>query len=126
MKVLFKVLVMLLVLLFCVPGFADFPIRTSDRAETQPDVVYNSTDREYFVVWMENGGIWGKRLDEDGNKKENAFKIFDTGRKPKVAYNSQENDYLVVCVANGVRGKIVTGATPAAPRSTSPSRTRSS
>jgi len=112
MKTLSNAMVILLVLLLAVPCFADFPIRTSARAETQPDVVYNSTDREYFVVWMENGGIWGKRLNEDGSKKENAFKIYDAGRKPKVAYNSQANNYLVVCIANGVRGKLVTGATP--------------
>jgi len=108
------IFIVLLIMAVNMPLFADFDVRTSDRKESDPEVVYNPTDKEYFVVWVENKKIWGKRLNEDGTKKENAFKIYDAGRTPRIAYNPVTNDYLVVCVANGVRGKIVTGATPAA------------
>ena len=104
----------LMIITMIVPAMADFSVRTSDREELEPRVAYNATDEEYFVVWIEFDRIWGKRLNEDGTKIGDAFKIFDAGRSPRVAYNPVSNNYLVICVNDGIKGKIVTGSTVSA------------
>jgi hypothetical protein len=82
----------------------------------QPDVVYNSGDFEYLIVWYgdDNAGglvddefeIYGQRTDEDlVGVGANDARVSDMGGTgdllydafhPSVAYNSVRNEYLVV------------------------------
>ena len=81
-----------------------------------PDVVFNSTDNEFLVVWYsdddsgalvdEEYEIYGQRLNiYGGGEGTNDFRISDMGpvgsiayraEYPSVTYNSQDNQYLVV------------------------------
>jgi hypothetical protein len=72
--------------------------------EVQPDVGYNSQDREYLVVWSNdrpgNDDIRAQRVAFDGRLIGNPFYVA-TGqghdrRFPAIAYNSKHNQYLVV------------------------------
>jgi len=75
-----------------------------------PDVVYNSTDNEYLVVWQ--GGdtsgdidIWGQRLNaatgaEVGTHNFRISAMGGYGTSPAVAYNSENNEALVVWQGN--------------------------
>ena len=93
------------------------------------DVVYNSDDNEYLVVWSgddDTGSlvndeyeIFGQRIDSDGNEiGTNDFRISDMGPdgntnysalSPNVVYNSDDNEYLVVWNSRKNRGPIVEG-----------------
>lgn len=74
------------------------------------DVVYNSIENEYLVVWrsgylaINQQEILGQRLDNLGNEIGTDFRISNqndlgiefTAIQPKVAWNSIDNEYLVV------------------------------
>lgn len=94
------------------------PIRVSDvgtdgDTETeplQPEVVYNSTDNEYFVIWsadetVNEFEIYGQRITAAGAETgtndirisnrtavDNTYDSFN----PHIAHNSTDNEYLVV------------------------------
>jgi hypothetical protein len=97
----------------------DFEISTDPGAgrvpqRGYPDVVYNSTDSQWLVVWQENtnpGGateyeIMAQVLDANGVKLSSpATRVSDMGSdgdatkdafEPAVAYDSANNQYLVV------------------------------
>jgi hypothetical protein len=82
----------------------------------KPDVVYNTANNEYLVVWYGDSNtngtiegefeIWGMRINaQTGQTIGSQFKISDMGPTanrsydaidPVVAYNSNENTYLVI------------------------------
>lgn len=88
----------------------------------QPDVVYNSTNNEYFVVWsgdpILNGEfeISGQRMSATGQQIGDDIRLSDMGLEgdinfaavaPAVAFNSVNNDYLVVWTGDdGVDGEM--------------------
>ena len=80
-----------------------------------PDVTYNATSDEYFVVWDKDKNttgateIWGRRIYGDrgtGDTIGSDIRISDMGTidtatnrragNPKIAWNSVSNEYLVV------------------------------
>jgi len=105
-------------------GTNDFAISDVSSSTTfygayDPDVVWNSTDNEYLVVWRadDTGAgsqyneyeIYGQRLSSSaGHVGTNDFRISDMGGfgvslsfyatvyDPSVAYNSVDNEYMVV------------------------------
>jgi hypothetical protein len=89
-------------------------IGDADYDAHHPDLVYNSSDNQYMVVWegddttagMVNDEfeIWGQRLDAAlGELSANDFRISETGdaNHPAVAYNSTNNQYFVVWDTSG-------------------------
>ncbi|MDH3715315.1 MAG: PKD domain-containing protein [Gammaproteobacteria bacterium] len=92
---------------------------TGAEAPRFPDIVWNSTDNEYLVVWRADDGsgppdpkeIYGQLLDSDGAEIGVDFQIsniasVDPARNrdanfPAVAYNSTDNQYLVVWQGDG-------------------------
>ena len=92
-----------------------------------PDVVYNSVDNQYLVVWAgddDSGSlvdneyeIFGQLLDADGNAVgTNDFRISDMGdtgiaaygaSAPAVTYNPDLNQYLVVWQGDNNTGSLV-------------------
>ena len=82
------------------------------RSSTNPDVVWNSVNNQYLVVWSGMGEpenvvkleIYGQLLTSDGEEIGKDFRISNTtdqganfnAGSPKVAYNSKNNQYLVV------------------------------
>ncbi|MDT7833232.1 YDG domain-containing protein, partial [Flavobacteriaceae bacterium S356] len=88
---------------------------TIDPDAAHPDVVWNSTNNEYMVVWYgsestANGfEIYAQRLTNAGAETgTNDFVISDMGDatttysafNPEIAYNSTNNEYLVVWQAD--------------------------
>ena len=87
-----------------------------------PDVVYNSTDNEYMVVWEGDSSsstltdnefeIFGQRLNASGGKMGySGFRITHMGTdadperdagEPAIAYDSADNQYFVVWQGEGV------------------------
>jgi len=71
------------------------------------EVIYNSIDNEYLVVWtgdrlQNEHEVYGQRLDSNGNEiGVNDFQISTQGNGkdayyPSIAWNSLNNEYLVV------------------------------
>jgi hypothetical protein len=84
---------------------ADFPISATNRLELPPAVAYNTSSKEYLVVWtqMTDTGIFkfwqvrGQRISQGGTLLGDSFIIVDNGGfKPSVAYNPDLNEYCVV------------------------------
>jgi hypothetical protein len=91
---------------------------TSFHAGDHPDVVYNSTDDEYFVVWSGDDDtdpdptlvdnkqeVFGQRVNSDGSFDGGNVRISHMGNEgdanswalsPSVAWDSENNRYLVV------------------------------
>lgn len=77
-----------------------------DGAQIYPEVIWNPDGKEYLVVWFdqENKGIYGLRLEADGDKKGNDQKIASikatdgailSSIAPKICYSSEKKIYLV-------------------------------
>ena len=82
------------------------------RTSTQADLVWNSTNNQYLVVWKGMGQpedvvkmeIYGQLLKANGEALGNDFRISETTNQgnnfqtnaPAVAYSSSNNQYLVV------------------------------
>ena len=98
----------------------------SQRWAVTPNVVFNSSNNEFLVVWYSddpNFGledneyeIFGQRVDSNGTKIGNNFRISDAGpdgnkdfdaQLPDVAYNSSTNQYLVVWYGDDDVGPLV-------------------
>lgn len=102
-------------------GLDDFQISNQGPAldgkfeAKQPNIVYNSTDSTYLVVWsgvstatsgsQQKFEIFGQLLDSDGNKIGSDFQISSTlaendlrldAENPSIAYNTVDNNFLVV------------------------------
>ena len=89
---------------------------TSDNDAKKPDVVFNSVNSEWFIVWEGEEGntgepeIYGQRLNADGseiNIPDHNFKISATpapgneARNSSVTWNSADNQYLVTWCGEG-------------------------
>ncbi|MFK7936545.1 MAG: hypothetical protein AB8G22_23725, partial [Saprospiraceae bacterium] len=92
-----------------------------------PDVVYNSTDNNFFVVWSADFEsnrnsvfeILGRFVDAKGVPDGDDFRISTMGTndasidfgafRPSVAYNSTANNYLVVWEGDDDTGDLVDG-----------------
>ncbi|MDZ7264677.1 MAG: right-handed parallel beta-helix repeat-containing protein [candidate division KSB1 bacterium] len=105
MKTFFAFLTLGLILTVSLPALGDFPIRQSSNKETEPVVVYNSTDNEYLLIWSEwipagnfyiLGPVMGQRVSIHGSKLGAPFQIVGMAAKPSAAYNSKSDEYLVV------------------------------
>ena len=79
----------------------NFPIVEVQGDQRRPDLVYNSQDNLYLVVWQDNYyGDWdidGRRVWSDG-MRGGVFPISSSAGSeqiPAVAYNSEDNEYLV-------------------------------
>ena len=88
--------------------------------EARPAVAYNSTNKEYLVVWYNdrpgNDDIRAQRLTNDGQRIGSEFYISaGSGRNcnyPDVAYDLNKNQYLVVWednLENEILGRRVSG-----------------
>ncbi len=104
------------------PDVTDFRISTmgpdndANYRADNPDIAYNSTSNEYFVVWQadDNGTtvdgaqeIFGRRIDAtDGSLEGSQLRLSDMGNtnadtafdavNTAVTYNATENQFLVV------------------------------
>lgn len=82
------------------PAGNKFTIADWSGVQTQPALVYNDKQQEYFVVY-ENAAtksIYGQRVSTGGVPLGAALSISTgpgDGTQPAVAYNSQKNQYLV-------------------------------
>ena len=82
------------------PLGSNFPIIDTDSDQRFPDLVYNSQDNLYLVVWQDNRhgnwDIYGRRVLSDGTKGSD-FRISRSAgaeQIPAVAYNG-DHEYLV-------------------------------
>lgn len=87
-----------------------FTVTTGKYSKSYPDVVYNATNNEYLVVWMEdqtesNGWnsvyiIYGRIIPWDGPGTNAEFEIISWPDRdfyfPKAAWDSKRNQYMVV------------------------------
>lgn len=93
--------------------------------QTTPEVVYNSSNNEFLVVWAGDCDcsplvdnefeIYGQRVDaSDGSLNGSSFKISTQGPdgddafdaiEPSAAYNSTNNEYLVVWSGDRISGE---------------------
>jgi len=80
-----------------------FPITTAPDNQERPDVVYNSVDDEYLVIWQDyrrgNWDIYGRRISSQCSPLGDEFPISQESARqwyPALAYNSDANQYLVV------------------------------
>jgi len=88
----------------------NFPIASSTNDEKLPEVVYNSQNNQYLVVYQRQDGyeiiggqeraawnIYAVRLDENGQVLETITVCDERGKQwePVVAYNSIDNQYLI-------------------------------
>ena len=80
--------------------------------QSNPDVAYNSEDKEYLIVWDDARGanldIYGQKLSQTGQLIGGNFAIstaLEDQDYPKIVFNNVENNYLVVWSDN--RNKIV-------------------
>ena len=96
------------------PKSEDCPITTIPGDQQHPDVIYNSTDDEYLVVWQDlrhgNWDIFGRRISDNCTQLDSGFAISRVPglqRHPAVAYNSVDNQYLAVWWDN--RNSPITG-----------------
>jgi len=85
------------------PKSEDCPIATAPGDQQHPDIVYNSANGEYLVVWQDlrhgDWDIYGRRVSSDCAQLDSDFPISRVaGRQwhPAVAYNSVDNQYLAV------------------------------
>jgi hypothetical protein len=82
------------------PVGSNFPISNTDADQQSPDLVYNSQDNLYLVVWQdnrhENWDIYGRRVLSDGSKGSDFRISWSAGAEqiPAVAYNG-DHEYLV-------------------------------
>jgi hypothetical protein len=78
---------------------------------SHPDVVYNSVDDEYLVVWDANGTVEGRvvRPDHSGAGPVFAVSAPDRGGAPKAAYDPLRHEYLVVWAGPAGTGDEVLG-----------------
>lgn len=86
------------------------PDGSSSNDAAQPDIIYNSVNNEYFIVWSGDGNngefeISGQRLSATGQPIGDDILLSDMGpdadinfdaEAPTVTYNSKNNEYLVV------------------------------
>jgi len=87
-----------------------------------PDVIHNSKNNEYLVVWYgdaffdEKNEIWGQLVTATGTQKGKDFRISFMGSNgdityggydPAVTYNSTNNEYLVVWFGSQAQGELV-------------------
>jgi hypothetical protein len=85
---------------------SDFAVTRQLQNQFFPDVVYNPTQNEYFVVWQDQrrvattgSDIFGQRIDADGTLLGDDIAISTAVRpqmNPRVAYNRDSDEYLVV------------------------------
>ncbi|HSQ76378.1 MAG TPA: hypothetical protein VLT13_12515 [Bacteroidota bacterium] len=95
-------------------SFADFPVAQTSGTDITPAVAYNSTDREYLVVWLGGGGaIVGQRVSEAGVVTGSPIGIAaNSFGRPSVVYNAAQNQYLVAYVEGtsmsyGIYGRVL-------------------
>ncbi len=89
---------------------------TSTNDANKPDIVFNATESEYFVVWEGEEGnagepeIYGQRLNGDGvliDLPAHNFRISNTpapgneARDASVAWNFTDNQYMVAWCGEG-------------------------
>ena len=80
-----------------------FPITVAPDNQERPDVVYNSVNDEYLVVWQDyrhgNWDIYGRQVSGQCSLPGDEFVIsqeYERQWYPALAYNSNENQYLAV------------------------------
>jgi RHS repeat-associated protein len=92
---------------------------TQPGDQARPAVAYNSTDREYLVVWQDDreGGddIYGQLVLADGLLAGENFTITEASGDqtvPDVAYNPDDGEYLVVWRSgtSAIKGRIVSAS----------------
>ena len=89
-------------------GLVGDPVIISDEPHTQANpavaVAHTAADPSFLVVWEDyraasNAGIYGQRLDQDGQKKERHIGLTPLDgiqTRPAVAYSEISDRYLVV------------------------------
>ncbi|HSH05590.1 MAG TPA: choice-of-anchor Q domain-containing protein [Anaerolineae bacterium] len=97
----------------------------TDFDARDPDVAYNATNDEYFVVWEKDKNynnafeVWGRRIYGNaatGNTIGNDIRISDSGADdtntnygiaaPRIVWNSTANEYMVVWYGNDDTGSM--------------------
>ncbi len=80
-----------------------FPITVAEDNQERPDVVYNSINNEFLVIWQDyrdvNWDIYGRRISGQCSPTGEEFPIAqDPSRQwyPALAYNSSGSQYLAV------------------------------
>lgn len=80
-----------------------FPITTAPGNQERPDVVYNSVEDEFLVVWQDyrlgNWDIYGRRISGQCSPLDDEFPVSQESTRqwyPALAYNSGANQYLAV------------------------------
>ena len=89
-----------------------FQISSGDCQAINPDVVFNSNNGEYMVVWENwdctQAGIYGQRFDEEGQLISPTIPVSTVGSAPQIAYDPDLNRYLVVWNGGGhLQGQLV-------------------
>ena len=106
------------------PFLSYLRITNNSLDDLSPATAYNTLRHEYFVVWQApagggNGGVYGQRVDLNGNLVGGMIPIDTVGVNwaPAVAYNSKWDEYLVVYTHNAISSgdydvyaRVVTGA----------------
>lgn len=107
-----------------------FIISGANGAQDEPDVIYNTDDNEYLVVWQDQRdltryGIFGQRIDANGDLLDNPgtpevetdpstnflihrLAAFDA-KKPSGAYNTHLRQYLVAWAGYSSSATIIAG-----------------
>ncbi len=80
-----------------------FPITIARDNQERPDVVYNSTNDEFLVIWQDyqdaNWDIHGRRISGQCSPIDVEFAVSQEPARqwyPALAYNSDESQYLAV------------------------------
>ncbi len=109
------------------PKGSGFAISTAGGEQTSPDVVYNSIDKEYLVVWEDERGssedIYGQYVSDSGKLQDSNFAIStarDDQDVPEVDHNNTDNEYLVTwsddrnksATGGDIYAKLIPGKTP--------------
>lgn len=84
-----------------------FTVTIGPNKKSYPDVVYNATENEYLVVWMEEVGsvynIWGRIIPWNKPGTYQEFEIISWPNRsfeyPKAAWNRKLNRYMVAWTA---------------------------
>jgi len=82
---------------------SSFPIVTHPDNQERPDVVYNSVNNEYLVVWQDyrrgDWDIYARRISSDCTPSGSEVPVAQQPERqwyPALAYDSADNQYLVV------------------------------
>jgi uncharacterized repeat protein (TIGR01451 family) len=81
----------------------DFAIAVATESQERPDVVYNSTDNEFLIIWQDyrnaNWDIYGRRVSSQCSPLGDEFPVSEVSERqwyPALVYNSSDNQYLAV------------------------------